>query len=412
MSESSPQLPGDVETKNQSTKVDNVKPPEQFKPEELHPAPELFDGEQLCEWSNDTVPPKDRKVKLIRRVQTNTELAHKVWLGGWALCVVAGTISTLWWLLRFKNKWYINSLIYRLAWVGAIAALTVTMIRKFGLATMPSLTMMATQVNFNYLVLANVWLLTFRSVFKIVPYILLGVLHLAEEFNVVPILKQSSQIAQVIAFDELFLIVYLFLRTILVQQTSGFQLAIYLVFYWMRVLFNNDTKVLFSTLIKKVDWKTRNIKNKHFQKYWKSFKKFVYAKQTSESFLYKEELQENDDMPSDDDGDDDVGTATGSGTAANGTAVDNKLPSPSVSDTTSGITTTNTNGNALSAQQTERSQVSMKTAQTSHTKGSRRSAAKAFFKHSHSVSRSNSAKSNKSNKSSSLGPDDVSIKRK
>ena len=77
------------------------------------------------------------------------------------------------------------------------------------------------------------------------------------------------------AYDELLLVVYLLLRTLFFRNTSGYQLTIFLVFYWLRILYNKETTNLFQTIIERLDGKVCNVKNPKVQHYWYKIKTFV-----------------------------------------------------------------------------------------------------------------------------------------
>lgn len=222
--------------------------------------------------TNETVP-KDQRIKKLRKKNKGPNpLKLKLWLGGHISTIIFGTISIIFQLLKLPNRWYINSICYRLALLGSISSLIMTTSRRYGHFLPPISGLLAHQ-NFQYAILSVIWLFTFKSIFKLLPYYILSILHLCKYANLSVVINHSHVLAGVIAYDELFLILYLFIRTLCFQNTSGFQLIAFYGFYWLRILYNKQTTALFSTIIEKVD--LLNIKNPKFQKYWGRFKELI-----------------------------------------------------------------------------------------------------------------------------------------
>lgn len=233
--------------------------------------------------SNLTVKPEDRKKKLVRKQSGPSPLKYHLWLGGHLTTLVFGGISFIFQIFFLPNKYYINSISYRLALLGAIVSLTATLSHKFGLKYLPPSSTLIAQQNFQYLILAFVWIFTFKSNFKIIPYYLISLLQIAANKNVDVILNQASLLASIIAYDELFLIIYLFLRTILFRNTSGYQFGLFTIFYWLRILYNKATGNLFSAIVDRLDGKvSKSVKNEKFQHYWVRTKEFLDAKKHGE----------------------------------------------------------------------------------------------------------------------------------
>ncbi|ABN67884.1 predicted protein [Scheffersomyces stipitis CBS 6054] len=219
-----------------------------------------------------------KRKKLVKKVAQPNKLKFLIWQAGHASTLVFGTISLLFQVLWLPNKYYINSISYRLALAGSIAALTATFSHKFGLHYLPSTSTLISYQNFQYLILAVVWLFTFKSIFKIIPFFLISLLHLAKQKNIEPVLKESGLLASIIAYDELVLIVYLLLRTLLFRRSAGFQLTLFLLFYWLRILYNKETQNLFSAVIERLDGKLSQVKNPKVQHYWQKTKAFLEQK--------------------------------------------------------------------------------------------------------------------------------------
>jgi len=225
---------------------------------------------------------KVKKRKLVKKTQQSSKLKFQIWLGGHLATLAFGSISFIFQIFWLPNWYYINSISYRLSLLGAIAALTATFSHKFGLHFLPSASTLVSHQNFQYLILAVVWLFTFKSIFKIIPFFLIAVLHIAKHQKVEIVLKESEFFASIIAYDELVLIVYLLLRTLFFRGSSGYQLTAFLTFYWVRILYNKETQTLFVAIVERLDGKISKVENPKVKHYWEKTKLFVEAKRQVE----------------------------------------------------------------------------------------------------------------------------------
>lgn len=231
--------------------------------------------------TNRTVDAKYRKRRLVKKPGSTSKTKFLVWLSGHSVCVLFGTITLFFQALWLPNVYYINSIAYRLCLLGATTAFLANLSHKFGLHYLPPITTLLAQHNFQYLNLAIMYSFTFKSVFKIVPLYLISILQLCEHFKVGAVQKHADSIASIIGFDEIFLIFYLFVRTLAFRSTSGYQLAILLMFLWLRILFDPDTAKMFSYVVDKADAKVSNIKHEKVNKVWTKIKRFLEEKQSS-----------------------------------------------------------------------------------------------------------------------------------
>lgn len=228
--------------------------------------------------TNSTVSPEDKK-KALRRKQTGPNpLKYQAWIVGHLTCLVFGSISFLFQILWLPNVYYINSICYRLSFIGAIMAMMATFSHRFGLHHLPDAPTLIAQQNFQYLVLAFVWIFTFKSIFKIIPYFLISLLQVSKHKEISAILKKSDDLAFVIAYDELVLILYLFVRTLAFRNTSGYQMVIFLFFYWLRILYNPETGDMFKAIVGRLDGKMSTVKNEKVQKAWGKVKDILDTK--------------------------------------------------------------------------------------------------------------------------------------
>lgn len=265
----------------QQTSNSQTKPhaPNQFQTKALKHPP---NNEESAPVTNETVKPKDRKQRLVRKQSGPNPIKYKLWLVGHLSTLVFGSISFVFQILWLPNYYYINSIAYRFALFGAITALTATLSHKFGLKFLPPFSALIAQQNIQYLILAQIYIFTFKSVFKIIPYYLIALLQISAHKKINVVLKQSSLLASIIAYDELFLILYLALRTICFRNTSGYQFAAFAIFYWLRILYNKETGNLFKAIVERLDGKVSGIKNEKVTHVWDKFKNHLNQKQNEE----------------------------------------------------------------------------------------------------------------------------------
>lgn len=233
-------------------------------------------------YTNETFPSELAKKKLVKKQVLYAAIKKKVWLAGHLTTIVFGAISVLFQVLWLPNRYYINSISYRLTLIGSMVALAATFSHKFGLRSIPPTTTLMSHQNFQYLILAIVWCFTFKSVFKLLPFLLIAILQISDEFKVDLVLKEQDFLASLIAYDELVLMIYLLLRTLLFRNTSGFQLTLFILFYWLRILYNKETGNLFRAIIERLDGKVQGIKNPKVLKAWNKSKAYLESKEKSQ----------------------------------------------------------------------------------------------------------------------------------
>lgn len=245
--------------------------------------------------TNETVDPKFRKKKLVPKQHGPRKIKYIFWITGHVLSVVFGVVTFVWQCFWLKNVYYINSISYRMSLIGALIAFLATFSKRFGLHYLPPFLALMALRNFQYFILSVVWCFTFKSVFKIIPTFLISLLQLAQMSKFSLVLKQAEFLAAVIAFDELFLVAFLLLRTLLFRYTSGFQLTLVLVFLWLRVLFDEDLANLFGYVVGKLDGKMSQSKNPKVTKIWGKIKRFLAEKQNPGLYQGDESSDDDDD---------------------------------------------------------------------------------------------------------------------
>ena len=222
------------------------------------------------------------KKRLVKSSSENKAWKKKLWLAGHFAVIVFGGISISFQVFWIPNRYYINSISYRLALLGAISALFATSSHKFGIHNLPPTSTLLAQQNFQYFILAVLWIFTYKSTFKLLPYLLISLLQLATSENLKFVLAEQDLLAAIIAYDELILIVVLLLRTLFFRSSSGYQLVLYLSFYWLRILFNKETKNLFKAVLQRLDGKVSKVKNPKVQYGWSKVMQIVEDKSIDE----------------------------------------------------------------------------------------------------------------------------------
>lgn len=231
--------------------------------------------------TNRIVSREDRKRRLVRRLVGTSKTKLYVWSLGHTLCVIFGSITMVFQVLWLPKIFYINSICYRLCLLGATTAYLATLSHKFGLHHLPPFTTLLAQHNFQYLILSVIWCFTFKSVFKIVPLYLISLLQLADHKKIAFVQKHGDVLGAIIGFTEISFIFYLLIRTLTFRSTSGYQLAIFLIFIWLRILFDSLTSHMFAYVVDKADVHVSKIKHEKVAKVWTKVKNFLEDKQSA-----------------------------------------------------------------------------------------------------------------------------------
>lgn len=234
----------------------------------------------VAQVTNLRVSPDQRKRRLVKKERHSNQWKYNIWTYGHITTIVFGSIYFIMQLLWLPNRFYIQSMCYRLSFVGSTLALFGTVSNKFGVTHLPPLSALLSQENFQYLILAMVWFFTFKSVIKIIPFYLVSVLQFSHHKGIKQVIDQLYILASVIAYDELFLVVYLLLRTVFFRKTSGYQLCLVLGFLWLRILYNPQTRNLAKSVVNALDDKVMDTKNEKIIKPWTNVKAFLEQKTT------------------------------------------------------------------------------------------------------------------------------------
>ncbi|KAH3673572.1 hypothetical protein WICMUC_003679 [Wickerhamomyces mucosus] len=220
---------------------------------------------------------KTRKV-LRKKVKTPLPIKKYAWLAGHGSTLCFGFIFTIFYFgkfLRFFKTWYwIPTISYILAFVGVISAYSITIITTFGNVIPGYQTLLATE-NFQNLILAFIWIISRQSIFKLIPYYVVSILQIANFYNVNAILKFDRELSGAIAFSEFYVIFALLFDTLLFRGASGFALAIYVSFYWVRINFSPYTQSYLLSVIRRIDEKAIKNQKPEIKAKWQKVKDFL-----------------------------------------------------------------------------------------------------------------------------------------
>lgn len=228
--------------------------------------------------TNLKVNPDQRKRRLVKKESPSIQWKYNIWFYGHITTIVFGSVYFIMQLLWLQNRYYIQSICYRLSLMGAMLALFGTISHKFGVTHLPPLPALLSQENFQYLVLSVAWFFTFKSIIKILPFYLVSVLQFSHHKGIKQVNDQLYILASIIAYDELLLVVYLLLRTLFFRKTSGYQLSLVLGFLWLRVLYNPQTRAHAKNIVNVLDAKVMSTKNEKITKPWANVKEFLEHK--------------------------------------------------------------------------------------------------------------------------------------
>lgn len=211
-----------------------------------------------------------------------------LWLVGHLTTIVCGTLYAMYYMQRKSQGKLIPFIAYKLALCGIWLSYSIAIKSQFNVKSLPHYSTLIATENFQYLLLSILWFFNRNSLFKILPYMIISLLHLATKFNLDAVLKFEKQLNVFLLYNELFLIFLLFIDTLLLRGTSGYGLVVYCMFMWLRILQNENTRFFLYANLKKLDTLMLKIKNPKVQQGWLSIKKFLSYKQANfeQKFLY------------------------------------------------------------------------------------------------------------------------------
>ncbi|GAV51955.1 hypothetical protein ZYGR_0AF04270 [Zygosaccharomyces rouxii] len=235
-----------------------------------------------------------------------------IWLAGHCLTLGFGTIFTItylfhvllffkyrnwkWLFLRVNkdyhfiagNRWYhsivrfLPRVFYRMALVGSIISLSVTMYQNWATAN-PQWYEMLSSENFQMMILAALWVFVGRrSFYRLFPYMILSFIHLTNSKQEIKgtvepgkMTKRNVFLLRLLSYSELVVLLALALDSILLKDgTSGICLTIYFAFYWLRFNFSPYAQATALDVLGHLD---HHVPPK-YRPQWDKVKRFIQAK--------------------------------------------------------------------------------------------------------------------------------------
>lgn len=190
---------------------------------------------------------KPRKI-LVKKKAAPKDYKPLLWLVGHCLTLLFGMLHLGSHVVLFGHqKGLIVRFFYIFAIFGVLDSYSISVLVNFGASAGTNFFALITTENFQYLLLAVIWLFSRPSVFKILPYVLISFLQLCKHYKKLDDIPKSvlKSLALIMAYNELVLIFGLFLDTILLRGTSGYSLVAFLGFYWLRIIYSESTKFFF-----------------------------------------------------------------------------------------------------------------------------------------------------------------------
>jgi hypothetical protein len=217
--------------------------------------------------------------KLRKIVKPKKTITKTLWLAGHVSTLVFGTIYAMFYLQMKSQGRIVPWICYKLALIGVSVSYALSIQSQYNIKSLPHYSTLIASENYQYFMLSIIWFFNRNSLLKLMPYMVVSLLQLANKFHLEAILKMESTLSAIVLYSEMLLIVVLFVDTLLIRGTSGYGLVIYVMFMWLRVLQNENTRFFIYDNIFKLDTLMSKIKNEKVQNVWKSMKKFLTLKQ-------------------------------------------------------------------------------------------------------------------------------------
>ncbi|GMM45569.1 hypothetical protein DAPK24_021440 [Pichia kluyveri] len=221
--------------------------------------------------------PAQKKLRKINKPKKSNE--KTLWLVGHSITLFFSILYMMYYVQRKSKTHLVPWLAYKFALMGVWLSYTISLNTQYNLKSLPHYGSLIATENFQYLLLSVVWFFNRSSLFKILPYTILSILHISNNFKLNAVLKQEKLFAYIILYNELFLFPVLFVDTILLKGTSGYGLVIYTMFVWLRILQNENARFFLYDNVTKLDVLMMKIKNEKVKKVWLKIKKFLTYKQ-------------------------------------------------------------------------------------------------------------------------------------
>lgn len=227
----------------------------------------------------------DKQRYLKKKEKKGKSMLKPLWLAGHSVTLLFGVVYTSYYIRRASHTSWICTIAYYLCLFGVCASYGVGVNTQFNLKSLPSYSVLLGTESVQFAILSVIWMFNRSSFFKIYPYMVVSLLQLSDEFKVDAILKLAPILSTSVLYNELLLIVVLFVETLLMRGASGFALVLYCLFYWLRILQFEHSRYFLYTQIIKLDGLMSKIKNENVQERWQAVKRFLTTRQAS--FEYK-----------------------------------------------------------------------------------------------------------------------------
>lgn len=217
--------------------------------------------------------------KLVKKVKEKKTNSKTIWIAGHTATIFFGFIYSFYYFQfkQFQSKIAMGS--YKLALISIWVTYIISIKTQYNIKSLTRYSSLIASENFEYFLLSVFWFFNRSSFFKILPYMMISILHLATNFNLDFILNFEKQFAAVFLYNEIFVFFLLLLDTLLIRGTSGYGFVVYTYFSWLRLLQSENTRFFLYAQLIRLDAFVTKIKNEKVQASWKVIKKFLSTRQ-------------------------------------------------------------------------------------------------------------------------------------
>lgn len=182
--------------------------------------------------------------------------------------------------------------LYQGSLFGVLLSYSITEFQKWS-TSKPSFYDLISSENFQGILMALLWVISRRSSFKLLPFIIVSYLHIsnknaANTENLNDISVKNAKLLHVMAYSEVITLVTLLVNTLIFKEPlAGYLLVSLVAIFWLRVNFSAYAQATVLKLVLKVDKKIPEGKRKK----WDELKSVIYDKMKSrEMMLEKSKL--------------------------------------------------------------------------------------------------------------------------
>lgn len=231
--------------------------------------------------ANDAAHHLSKGKKLVKKVKQKKSYLKTIWIAGHAGTTIFGLIFTIYYILGKKNTSKIAFLAYKLSMLSVWVSYAISIQSQYNIKALTHYSSLIASDNFQYFLLSLFWFFNRSSVFKLLPYMMISILHLSTSFHLNFVLRFEKQFAAVFLYNEIFLFLLLVIDTLLVRGTSGYGLVVYACFSWLRLLQSENSRFFLYAQLIRFDSLISKVKNEKVNDAWNSIKKFLSTKQAN-----------------------------------------------------------------------------------------------------------------------------------